>query len=61
MKTTYLLLILLFIFIRRLIPDPASADPAAPQGWRKMFYINPHDYLTDTATGARHGQTHSGG
>lgn len=32
--------------IRSLIPRPWESDPSVPQGWRKMFYINPHEFLT---------------
>lgn len=31
--------------IRSLAPLPWNADPAAPQGWRKMFYVDPGAFL----------------
>lgn len=31
--------------IHSLIPLLWNADPTLPQGWRKMFYINPHEFL----------------
>jgi len=34
--------------IRRLLPNPAYYEANAPQGWRKMFYINPHEFLTQS-------------
>ena len=32
--------------IRSLIPLPWNIDATVPQGRRKMFYINPHEFLT---------------
>lgn len=31
--------------IRSLIPLPWRAEPQAPQGWRKMFYLDPGEFL----------------
>lgn len=37
--------------IRSLIPLPWNADLTLPQGRRKMFYINPHTFLTGDGRG----------
>ncbi len=31
--------------ILSLIPNPAHFDHKSPQAWKKMFYINPHQFL----------------